>query len=209
MVTSKSLFRLGGLSALLGGILMEVDVVLHLFVDDTLKPVDLGGLSHEAWHVPGVVALPLVLLGLVTVYARQSRLAGRPGLWGLVLLIFGMTVGAIYSTVFHGIFLPAIEDLQSGLFETLVDNTTAAQFYRGVIVQGLGLGLGAILFGVATIRSKVFPRPAGWLFIGAALFAAANEFLGEAQLVSRTLFAAAFIWLGITIRGSAEPTPST
>ena len=42
----------------------------------------------------------------------------------------------MYSTVFHGLFLPAIESLQAGLFERLVDDTTAALFYRGVVVQG-------------------------------------------------------------------------
>jgi hypothetical protein len=182
---------------------MAIDVVFHLFVNDTLEPTDVGGMAHEVWHVPGMVALPLMLLGLVAVYLRQSGETGYLGVWGFVLLVVGMTVGAMYSTVFHGIFLPAIENVEGGLFETLVDNTTAAQFYRGVMVQGLGLGLGAILFGAATIRGGVFPASTGWLLIAAALFAAANELFAEAQLVSRALFAAVFIWLGARLRSRA------
>lgn len=115
-----------------------------------------------------------------------------------------MTVGAIYSTVFHGIFVPAIENIEVGLFERLVDNTTAAQFYRGVVVQALGLGLGAILFGVATIRAKVFPAVAGWIFIAAALFAAANEIFAEGQLIARALFGAAFVLLGLDLRSRTQ-----
>lgn len=180
---------------------MAADVGMHLFVDDRLEPSELSGIPHEAWHVAGIVALPLALLGLVAIYLGQSAAAGKLGLWGFVLLVLGMTVGAIYSTVFHGLFLPAIEGVESGLFETLVDNTTAAQFYRGVVVQGLGLGLGAILFGTATIRAKVFPALAGWLFIAAALFAAANQVFEEGQLISRALFAFSFMWLGIALRG--------
>lgn len=155
-VSASTLFRLGGLSAVIGGVFLGLDVVLHLFVDDTLTPADLNGLAHEAWHAPGIIALPLVLLGLVAIYLAQARESGRNGLWGFVLLVVGMTVGAVYSIVFHGVFLPAIENIETGLFEKLVDNTTAAQFYRGVIVQALGLGLGAVLFGVATIRARYF-----------------------------------------------------
>lgn len=177
-----------------------LDVGLHLFVDDTLTAAELVGLPHELWHIPGIIALPLALLGLIAIYLGQSDKSGRLGLWGFVLLVIGMTIGAIYSTVFHGLFLPAIEEIEVGLFEVLVDNTTAAQFYRGVIVQALGLGLGAILFGAATIRAKVFPRLAGWVLIAAALFAAANQVWAEGQLVSRALFGVAFVWLGFALR---------
>lgn len=199
-MSSTGLYRLGGSAAIWGGSLLALDVVAHLFVEDTLVPSDLVGLPHEVWHVPGIVALPLALVGLVAIYLRQSDAVGKTGLWGFGLLVLGMTIGAIYSTVFHGLFLPAIEGLQDGLFETLVDNTTAAQFYRGVVVQGLGLGLGAVLFGIATIRAKVFPSAAGWVFIAAALMAAANQVWGGAQLVSRTLFGIAFLWLGLRLR---------
>ena len=198
-MTNNNLLRLGGLAAITGGSLMALDVLLHLFVDDTLAPAKLGGIPHEAWHIPGIIALPLALLGLVAVYLYQASKTGKLGLWGFGLLILGMTVGAIYSTIFHGLFLPAIEGLEPGLFEDLIDTTTAAQFYRGVVVQGLGLGLGAALFGVATIRAKVYSPVVGWLFIAAALLAAANQVFEEAQLVSRTLFALAFIWLGMDL----------
>jgi len=204
-MSNSRLFRLGGLSAVVGGLLMAFDVLFHLFVDDTLTAEELGGLAHELWHLPGIVALPLALLGLVALYLGQSQQAGRLGLWGFVLLTIGVTVGAIYSTIFHGLFLPAIENVEAGLFETLVDNTTAAQFYRGVVVQALGLGLGAVLFGVATIKAKVFPSSVGWVFIAAAVFAGVNEVWAGGQLVSRSLFAVAFVWMGADLRKRTLP----
>lgn len=178
---------------------MLLDVVLHLLVDDRLESARLAGLPHEVWHIPGIVALPLALLGLVAIYLHQSEGAGRIGLWGFGLLFIGMTAGAIYSTIFHGLFLPAIESLEPGLFETLVNNTTAAQFYRGFIVQALGLGLGAVLFGVATVRATEFPAAGGWLLMVAALLAAANQVVPEGQLASRALFAVFFSWLGLRL----------
>ena len=57
--------------------------------------------------------------------------------------MIGITVGACYSTLFHGLFLPAIERMQTGLFAELVASTTGAQFVRGVVVQALGLGIGS------------------------------------------------------------------
>jgi hypothetical protein len=175
---------------------MALDVVGHLFVDDTLTSSNLGGIPHELWHAPGILGLVLVLLGLVAIYLRQAKETGRIGLWGFVLLVLGITVGALYSTIFHGLFLPALESLEPGLFERLVDNTTGAQFTRGVVVQALGLGIGAVLFGIATIRGSVFPKWSGWLFIAAALLAAANQVFPAGQLISRFLFAVAFMVLG-------------
>jgi hypothetical protein len=203
-MTATSLFRLGAWSAIAGGGLMAIDVIGHLFVDDALKPSTLGGLSHEVWHIPGIAGIILVLLGLMAIYLRQADQIGKTGLTGFVLLVVGITLGANYSTLFHGLFVPAIEGLQSGLFEELVDSTTGAQFVRGVVVQALGLGIGAILFGIATIRGRVLPAIGGWLFIAAAVFAAANQALSEAQLISRTLFAAAFIWLGFALLSAPQ-----
>lgn len=78
-MNNRGLFRLGGLSAVVGGGFMVVDVILHLFADDTLRPVDLGGVAHEMWHLPGIIALPLALLGLVAIYLGQSDEAGLLG----------------------------------------------------------------------------------------------------------------------------------
>ena len=203
-MTGNRLFRLGGLSAIVGGALLVIDVIPHLFINDTLRPEELGGLTHEMWHVPGIISLPLALLGLIAIYLGQSGESARLGLWGFLLLVIGMTVGAIYSTIFHGIFVPAFENIEAGLIEKLVDNTTVAQFPRGFIVQAFGLGLGAILFGVATIRAKVFPAVTGWIFIAAALFAAANQFFSEGQLISRALFGASFIWMGFDLRSRTQ-----
>lgn len=198
-INGPDLMRLGGLAAILGGWLMAIDVLSHLFVDDRLQPARLAGMAHEVWHVPGILALPLALMGLMAIYVRQARQSGRAGVLAFALLVFGITVGAIYSTIFHGLFMPAIEEVRGGLFETLVTSPTTAQFYRGVAVQGLGLGLGSIVFGVVTMKTGVFARGAGVLLIGAALFAAANQVFPPGQLISRLLFAAAFVWMGSSL----------
>ena len=154
-------------------------------------------MPHELWHVPGVVGIMSALIGLMGIYLRQAPRVGKLGHVGFVLLIVGVTLGAGYSTIFHAIFLPSLEQLEQGLFQEFIDApVTVAQAVRGITVQAIGLGLGAILFGAATVRARVLPRSGGWLMIAAALFAASQEAIDGAQLISRLLFAATFLLLG-------------
>lgn len=183
-----------------GGVLLVVDAIAHLFVDDTTTPTELLGLPHELWHLPGVIGITAALIGLLGIYLHQAPRAGKLGLVGFVLLFIGVTLGAAYSTIFHAVFLPALEGVQDGLFQEFIDTpATGAQAVRGITVQAVGLGLGAILFGAATIRAGVLPRLGGWLIVAAALFAAANEAFDAAQLISRVLFGAVFVLLGSAI----------
>ncbi len=193
----EALVRSGGWFAIVGGLLLGVDAVAHLFVGDTVTPAELLGMSHELWHLPGILGIMAVLIGLLAIYLRQAPQAGKLGGVGFVFLVVGVTLGAAYSTIVHAIFLPALEGVQEGLFEEFIDAPpTTAQIVRGLTVQAVGLGVGAVLFGAATIRARVLPRPGAWLIIIAALFAAANEAIDAAQLISRILFAAAFVFLG-------------
>ena len=195
--TTGAPIRSGGWFAIGGGLLLGVDAVAHLFVGDTTTPAELLGMSHELWHLPGILGIVAALIGLIAIYLSQAPQAGNLGNVGFVFLFVGVTLGAAYSTIVHAIFLPALEGVQEGLFEEFIDAPpTTAQIVRGLTVQAVGLGLGAILFGAATIRARVLPRPGGWLIIVAALFAAANEAIDAAQLISRILFAAAFVFLG-------------
>lgn len=186
-----------GWFAISGGFLLAVDGVAHLFVQDTVTSQELLGLPHELWHLPGVVGIMAAMFGLIGIHLRQATRAGKLGQAGFVLLMVGVTLGAAYSIIFHGVFLPSLERLQEGLFEEFIDNgTSTAQLVRGITVQALGLGIGAILFGVATIRARVLPRIGGWLMIAAAISGAAQEGFAGAQLISRLLFAATFLVLG-------------
>lgn len=63
--------------------------------------------------------------------------------------------------------------------------------------------MGAVLLGASIIRGKVFPALTGWMFMGAALFATANQTFEEGQLISRALFAPTFIRFGFASRSGA------
>jgi hypothetical protein len=207
-MTSATLYRLGGWSAIVGGVLLAANAFAHVFVNDLVTPTELVGLPPELWHVPGVVGIVLVLFGLIAIYLRQFHQTGKLGLIGFVLLVVGIAIGAGYSMVFHAVFMPALEELSPRLPGEFSNLTTTAEVIRGIVVQAFGLGLGAILFGVATIRGGALPRIGGWLFIVAALFSAANQVTPALQFISVPSFALGFIWLGAALRKTVEPPPT-
>ena len=197
-----TLFRIGSWATIAAGVLLIVDLAAHLAIDfsDTFRSARLWGMPHELWHIPGIAGVVLALFGLVTIYARQAREAGRLGLVGFVLFIIGVVVGAAYSVIFHAIFLPDLEQAAPTLVEGFLTSATPAQVVRGVVVQAVGLGLGGLLFGVATVRARVLPPTGGWLFVAGALLAAANQVTPVAQLLSRLVFALGFVILGYAAR---------
>jgi len=202
-----TLIRVGSWATIAAGVLLAADLAAHAAIDfsDTFRSARLWGMPHELWHIPGIAGVVLALFGLMTIYARQAREAGRLGLVGFVLLTIGMVVGAAFSVIFHAIFLPALEQAAPTLLEGFLksESATPAQIVRGVVVQAIGLGLGALLFGLATVRARVLPPIGGWLFVAGALLAAANQVTPVAQLLSRLVFALGFVILGY----GARPKP--
>jgi len=197
-----TLIRAGSWASIAAGVLLAADVAAHVLfgVNDTFRSAQLWGMPHELWHVPGVAGVVFALFGLMAIYARQAREAGWLGLVGFVLLFIGMVVGPAFSVIFHAIFLPALEQAAPTLVEGFLQSYTPAFVVRGIVVQAVGLGLGGLLFGLATVRARVLPPTGGWLFMAGALLAAANQVTLIAQLVSRLAFALAFVILGYGIR---------
>ena len=197
-----TLIRAGRWAAIAAGVLLAADVAAHVLfgVDDTFRSAQLGGMPHELWHIPGIAGVVLALFGLMTIYARQAREADWLGLVGFVLLFIGMVVGPMYSVIFHAIFLPALEQAAPTLVEGFLKSPNPASVVRGVVVMAVGLGLGGLLFGLATVRARVLPLTGGWLFVAGALLAAAEPVMPFAQLGSRLGFALGFVILGYGIR---------
>ena len=88
----------------------------------------------------------------------------------------GVVVGPVYSALFHRPFLPDVaRHLSPAEVEAMLTSPTPAQFVRGAVILALGLGVGALLFGIVTIRARVLPAAGGWLLIAGAVLAAASE----------------------------------
>ena len=206
-----ALWRAGGWTAIVAGALLIVDTAVRALAPaDTVVWGRLGGLPPEVWQLPGMAGTVLALLGVIAIYACQADRAGRLGLAGFVLVVVGLAVGAVYSTVFNGLYVPWLAQHIPGDIETVVTAPpTAGMIVRGILVQAVGLGLGAILLGVATIRAGVLSAAGGWLLIAGAVLAAVSELTLVLRGLSVVGFAVAFIVLGVAVRHSPDiPVPA-
>lgn len=144
--------------------------------------------TTDAFLLQSVLALfagILSLGGLVGLYLRQFETAGRLGLIGFLLAFVGtvLVVGDFYTTTFVtplvALEAPAfLDDPLAGVLQVWLP------FSFGV------LGLSWLLFSVATVRARVYPRLVSWLLLIGAV----------ASLVPlplfNLLFDAALGWLG-------------
>ncbi len=187
--------RLGGLAAILAGVLLVVSDLLRLYINNFAGP----GVLESIFFVEGWVSVLLavvVQLGLVGLYAPQARGAGVLGLIGLVLASIGveLTMGSSFVFAFDR---PIVFPWET---EEYWEEPLAA-----VLVLGLSFVLGCVLLGVGMLRARVYPRAATALFIVGALI------LLTPLALSDVIFAVALVWLGYAIYAGRdeEASPST
>jgi hypothetical protein len=191
------LIRWSGLISLLAGVLYAVGALLH--------PVGegLAAVSSPNWvpaHLIYWVAVMLMQLGLVGVYARQVEQTGWLGLVGFVLAFVGT---ALVSSIL--LYVSTALPLIAGEAQTIFDQAaTPPVFLLPVFV--LGFGLGWILLGVATMRAGVLPRWSGLLLIiGVTLFVSSEALPFEATLahilvtVGDIIFGLGLVWMGYVL----------
>ncbi len=139
---SSDLIRWGGLAGMGGGVLFIVYSLLGAVTGKGNEPGPLDLLA--------ILAYVLIVVGLAGFHALQQRNYGRIGRAGLYT-----TIGAI---VLWEIFLVA-----SLLGGEGGDASLGLDLFAAVGV--LGLLVGEVLYGAATLQARVLPRWCGVLFI--------------------------------------------
>lgn len=138
-MSASNLNRMGGLALILGALLMSVS--------SSFRPS--GGQGGSTWWLITFVGALFLLLGLPAMYAHQARQAGKLGLIGFVMTFLGCAALEVGSAV-----LPESQWAQIGTGFTIA-------FALGMV----GFNLGLIVYGIATLRARVFPRWAALLII--------------------------------------------
>jgi hypothetical protein len=186
--------RWGGLAALLAGVLLVVSELLRLYID--LVDPNLYGSIFVLNGALGLLLSVLVQLGLVGLYARQAGATGTLGLVGFVLAFIGvnLSMGASFVDAFAKPVVWPWEDPE------YFERTVAA-----LAIFAPGFVLGWVLFGVATLRTRVYPRASAMLLIAGALILLLPLPLGG------IVFAVALAWMGYVLftgRGEEAPRPT-
>lgn len=162
----RDLLKLGGVSAVLSALFGVISLVLYLVVvgGDRLSEAA----TSATFFLPSgaqLLAMLLLAVGLVALYARQAEAFGALGLVGFFVALVGtvMVAGALWSQVF---VVPRLAETAPE-----VVNSGTGSVLAGFLLSFLLFGLGWVVFGAATLRARVFPRWAVVLLIIGAVVA--------------------------------------
>ncbi len=182
-MSSSALVRWGGLAATVAGVLLVISAVIAL--DQSGEPSEIVTTGAYAFSsVLEIIAVVLLALGLVGLYARQSEVAGLLGLVGFLVAFAGtiLLAGFFWSSAF---IAPALANAAPTLLNAGPPPGLTPTF--GIFA------IGWILFGVASLRTRVYPRVALIvLIIGAALTFLPIPLVG-------VVFDVGVAWLGFSL----------
>jgi len=200
-VTTSGLIRSTGIAAIVAGLMFVVIQPLH--PDDVLASV-----STDAWaiiHYATLAMLTLFVVGVTGIYARQVEQLGWLGLAGFVVLVIGLVLTAIGTSI-EALVQPLVASSDPAFVQGML-----AMVHGHPIETDLGaipllwnaasagfLG-GTLLFGIATFRAGVLSRWASAIF-AVGLFASAPVagLLGSPR-VAAVPIGIGLAWLGYSL----------
>ena len=157
--------------------------------------------TSPSFYAPTVAALSstvLLVIGLVGLFIRQAGELRTLGLVGFIVGLVGtaLAAGGQWTYVF---VLPYLAEKAPG-----VADSSSGSVLAGFVLSYLVMGVGWLLFGIATLRTRVFPRWTVILLIVGAI-------VTVLPLPSRTLLLGiAVACLGYVLvrpaRSAADPT---
>jgi hypothetical protein len=201
-MTTSTLFRLAGLSAVLAGLCTIVVGMFH--------PVNVpSSVTTATWvnvHIAAIAMCFFGLFGMVGLYARQAEKAGWLGFAGFVLysLWFGLVI--VFSFVEATILpllateLPAFVEGFLGMFSGSASVINFGILPTLWVISGPMFIIGPLLFGIATFRAGILPRWAGaMLAVGAVLIPAGAVLPPELEPRVMVPVGLALAWLGYAL----------
>lgn len=162
---SSDLIRRSGLAGVLGVALLLISDLLTLtvFSGDPVEVVTTG--TYLADGATRLLAGVMLLLGLIGLYARQSEASGPLGLVAFLVAFTGtvLILGTWWTNAF------AAPSLATDAPAFLEAGPTGVLGFGFTLSFALGAA-GWLLFGLASLRARVYPRAAAaTLVVGAAL----------------------------------------
>jgi hypothetical protein len=159
------LIRFAGFVCVIAALLLVTSDVFGVTLDTSDLAAALASPAFTAFTLLKLVGTILLMLGLVGLYLRQAPAAGRLGLLGF-LTAFAATGLVAGDWWFEAFVLP----WEVNLAPELATASASGTLLVGGSVSFALFSLGWTLFGVATLRSRVFPRwSAAMLIVGGVL----------------------------------------
>lgn len=187
-MSSITLFRLSGWATILSGLCLLVDTLLI----ETLLPETV--LSNSVGHLSIVFGF----FALMGIYLWQRSASGALGDIGFIVNFLGLILlsGVMFFKNYIAPYLSkdAIQLLLAGPPRLVI------------LLSVLIFGIGVVLFGVAMLRARSFPRPAAVLYMTGYIAFVVEPFVPNliavdlAIRIAQVIGAMGVIWLGYTLR---------
>lgn len=203
IMTTSTLMRLAGVSAMLAGLCF---IIIGMFHPENVP----SSVTTTAWVNVHIVATALGffgLFGMAGLYARQVEKSGWLGLTGFLLFSVWFVLITGFSFV-EAFILPNLATESPAFVESLLGMLTGipSTVDLGILpmlwnISGPMYILGALLFGIATLRARVLPRWSGGLLtLAAVLIPIGGMFPHEYQAkIAMIPVGLAMVWLGYAL----------
>jgi hypothetical protein len=216
-MTTSTLMRLAGLSAMVAGLCFIVIGIFH----SVNVPSSVTTATWVNVHIFATALGFFGLFGMAGLYARQVEESGWLGLAGFLLFTVWMTLVCGFSFV-EAFVLPTLASespaFVAGFLGMFSGGPSAIDL--GVLptlwtISGLMFILGPLLFGIATFRARVLPRWAGGLLALNILFVPVGALVPpELQPKIMVPIGLALAWLGYALfselrEKASDPAPGT
>ena len=186
-MSSEDLIRWSGLAAMVGGTLSIIGELLNIFTYASREPFS-GIVTTAPYIVESLLFLlgaVLVLFALFGLYNRQSQAAGSLGVVGFLAPFLGT---ALWVAI-HWAYTFIVPYLAGEAPEVVDAGFVPFAFPLSALIFSLGW----LLFGLAALRARVYPRVAAVLLMVGAILGFIPLPLGTVPLF------VAVAWLGYTL----------
>jgi hypothetical protein len=202
-MTQSLLARSAASLAIVAGALVVVTRVVIM----STTPADIESLkayvltaTHAINGVASIVAFAMLAFALVATYDVQAREAGVLGVIALGAAIIG-TVFMAGDWWYEAFAVPRLADVDPSAINTFVGGRLLA----GGLTSFALFGIGWALYGIASLRARVYPAAISWAIIVGGV--ASGVPIGVVYLPGSAILGLAFValgtWLAVRSRRSA------
>lgn len=164
-MTIQASARWVGSLCVIAAIMIVMSQGLHLALGLTMGAQSADSVLHTVKYSLALLAMFALLLALTGLYLRQAVAAGNLGLIGYIVASLG-TVLVAGDWWFEAFIAPGIAAVAP---QVMTGAVTSSMVVGAVATFGL-FAVGWTIFGIASFRANIYPRPAvGLLVLGGAV----------------------------------------
>ena len=202
-MSSTQLFRVSGISLLLGAFIGLIAAILSFFVNlsFTAPPDTFQSPLWSTHYSLFFASIALTLIGLPAFYLRlRGQRGDRLGFFGLLFILLGTFLALGMAGYFVSV-LPVV----AAKAPQILTATFESDFDIFPLGGSLFVTIGTILLGIAVLRTKVFPSLVGILLLAWTALNLLNFFFQSGLLatlvglLSAIASAVAYGWVGMML----------